>query len=213
MIVIVDYGRGNLFSISQALSILGAEYKVSEDQADLAAADGIVLPGVGAFGDAVRALERGALVAPLRAAASSGTPILGICLGMQLLADESSEFGSHRGLGLVPGKVRRLPAGSTRIPNVGWRRLDWDDDGTAEAAGVSPDDMVYFVHSYGFEAENSEDVVATTEFNGEGPAAIVRRDAVVGMQFHPEKSANTGLALINWFLNDLVKASSLIEIR
>ncbi len=203
MIVIVDYGRGNLFSISQALHVLGVEHSISADPADIAKANGIVLPGVGAFGDAMAALDRAQLVTPLRDAASSGTPMLGICLGMQLLANESSEFGEHRGLGLIPGTVHRLPTGHMRIPNVGWRALQWVTTEIPEAAGTSPDDMVYFVHSYGFNVENPDDVVASTHFNCAGPAAIVKRGAVVGMQFHPEKSAGTGLALIKWFLNGL----------
>jgi glutamine amidotransferase len=206
LIVVVDFGRGNLFSISQALNLLGAEHSISADPADIAMADRIVLPGVGAFGDAMAALDRGRLVAPLRAAARAGTPVLGICLGMQLLADGSTEFGDHRGLGLVPGSVDRLSTGPMRIPNVGWRALQWRAGGAPDAAGVSLDAMVYFVHSYGFDAESSEDVVASTRFNDAAPAAIVKRGAVVGMQFHPEKSAETGLALLKWFLTGMIAA-------
>ncbi|MDD9905382.1 MAG: imidazole glycerol phosphate synthase subunit HisH [Rhodospirillaceae bacterium] len=204
MITIVDYGRGNLFSISQALHKLGAEHRVSADPSEIERAQGIVLPGVGAFGDAMAALERGDLVAPLRAAAESGTPVLGICLGMQLLADASSEFGAHRGLGLIPGTVDRLPAGAMRVPNVGWRALRWRQPDRLAARDLSSDSMVYFVHSYGFNAACADDVVADTMFNDATPAAIVKRGAIMGMQFHPEKSAETGLALIDSFLNSLV---------
>lgn len=200
MISVVDYGRGNLYSIAQALSALGVEHRISADPVDVASASRIVLPGVGAFGDAMAALDRAALVAPLQAAAASGTPILGICLGMQLLADESSEFGSHRGLGLIPGAVSRLPEGAMRIPNVGWRRLEWRDSVIA-AAGRMVDPMVYFVHSFAFEPNDPEQVVAHIRFNDATPAAIVRNGSVVGMQFHPEKSADTGLALLEWFLS------------
>lgn len=203
MIIVVDYGRGNLYSIAQALSVLGAAHRITADAADVASASRIVLPGVGAFGDAMAALDRAGLVAPLRASAEAGTPILGICLGMQLLADESSEFGSHRGLGLIPGTVNRLPEGEMRIPNVGWRRLEWRDPAAEAAAGQAADSMVYFVHSFAFAPADPNHVVAHTRFNGATPAAIVRRGAVVGMQFHPEKSADGGLALIEWFLSSV----------
>lgn len=200
MIIVVDYGRGNLFSISQALNVLGAEHRISADPEVIERADRILLPGVGAFGDAMAALNQARIVEPLRAAATAGTPILGICLGMQLLADKSEEFGAHRGLGLIPGVVKRLPQGAMRVPNVGWRCLEWRDDERRSRTGLSKEAMVYFVHSFGFDAADPSHVVASINFNGAAPVAIVQCGSVVGMQFHPEKSADAGLALMKWFL-------------
>ena len=200
MIVIVDYGRGNLFSLSRALDHVNAEHEITTDPVRIAAASKIILPGVGAFGDAMAALRRLDLVKPLKDAAARGVPLLGICLGMQMLVDESEEFGLHDGLRLIPGRVQRLRAGTdTRIPNVGWRRLaarngshlmaDWPDDA-----------MVYFVHSYAALPEDPADIVAFTRINGADVPAIIRRGSVVGYQFHPEKSGTQGLRLLARFL-------------
>ena len=203
-LVVVDYGRGNLFSIGQALDRLSVAHQVSEDPGCVAAASRILLPGVGAFGDAMDGLRSRGLVAPLLEAAKRGVPVLGICLGMELLTSRSEEFGDHDGLGLIPGTVRRLPdedlsGAETRIPNVGWRRLRVTPGG--EFLGL-PDDrsMTYFVHSYTPVADDPADVAATIDFNGHDIAAVIRRGAVVGYQFHPEKSADVGLGLIERFL-------------
>lgn len=197
-LVVVDYGRGNMFSLGQALNHLGHDFVTSADPAVIAAADRIILPGVGAFGDGMAALRDHALVEPIVAAARAGKPVLGICLGMQLLAIASEEFGTHRGLGLVPGVVRRLPEGGMRIPNVGWRKLEADaEDFVAGADGQ----MVYFVHSYALEPEDPSVVAATISFNGTHAVAAIRSGALFGMQFHPEKSGPVGLELIRTFLD------------
>ncbi len=199
MIVIVDYGRGNLFSLGQALRHVGAEYTVSADADEIIAAPRLILPGVGAFGDAMRTLAERGLVEPIRRAVGRGVPFLGICIGMQLLCSESEEFGRHQGFGFIPGTVTRLTEGDeTRIPNIGWRSLNPAPDGFLRdlAAGT----MAYFVHSYAPETEDPADVAATIRINGKEVPAVIRRDNVIGYQFHPEKSGPAGLDLLRRFL-------------
>lgn len=204
MIAVVDYGSGNLFSIGQALRHLGAAYEITADADHIAAAERVILPGVGAFGHAMDGLRSRGLVDPVRAVAQGGTPLLGICVGMQLLADRSEEFGRHDGLGLIPGTVRRLPEGgdakdAVRIPNVGWRSLSVAP-GDSLLAGTPPGSMVYFLHSFAPEPDEPRHVAATIDVNGANVAAIIRKDNVVGYQFHPEKSGEVGLGLLDRFL-------------
>ena len=205
MIVVLDYGRGNLFSLSQALRHLGAEHEISDDPGRLANAERIVFPGVGAFGDAMAGLRERKMVDPLRLAASRGVPILAICVGCQLLLSRGDEFGDHEGLDLIPGVVSRLPdpkaddPEAIRIPNVGWRTPTVRPD--APVLGrMAPDEMMYFVHSYAPMAAEADDVAATMEINGATVPVAVQRGAIVGVQFHPEKSGPAGLALIGRFL-------------
>lgn len=204
-VVVVDYGRGNLFSLGQALRHLGVEHEVSGDAATISSADRIVFPGVGAFGDAMQGLRGRDLVGALKAAATDGTPILGICVGCQLLLTRGDEFGSHDGLGLIPGTVARLPEfvpdepGATRIPNVGWRRLMIRP--AARVLRTSPRDVaMYFVHSYAPMPEQQGHVLATIQVNGADIPVAICRDNVVGVQFHPEKSGPAGLKLLSDFL-------------
>ncbi len=194
MIAIVDYGRGNLFGLSHALAHIGMASAITSEPAALDTADLIILPGVGAFGPAKADLDRRGMTPALLAAAKKGVPILGICLGMQLLMDESHEFGRHAGLGLIAGSVRRLPAGAVRIPNVGWRRLyaTGNDPVFSEFDGM----MGYFNHTFGAEASNAHDVALTISVNGMAIAASVRRKNISGFQFHPEKSGPRGLQLL-----------------
>ncbi len=202
MIVVVDYGRGNLFSTGQALRRLGAEYEVAADPETVGRAGRIVLPGVGAFGDCMEGLRARGLIEPLRRAAANGVPMLGICVGAQVMLEAGEEFGRHEGLGFVPGTVRRLPEGNggpdaIRIPNVGWRPLRTCGgflDGTPEGA------MVYFVHSYAPFVTREEDVAATIAVNGVDVPVAFQRGNVVGFQFHPEKSGPVGLGLIARFV-------------
>jgi len=203
MITVVDYGRGNLFSIGQALSHLGADYVISSERSAVDGADRLILPGVGAFGDAMASLARLGLVDPIRRAAARGLPILGICLGMQLLAESSEEFGSYQGLGIVPGRVRSLPKGSgpgcVRIPNVGWHPLTVHRNNPM-LADLADGGMVYFVHSYAFEPADAADIAASITVNGRQVTASLQRGAVGGHQFHPEKSGPVGLDLLRRFL-------------
>lgn len=203
MITIIDYGRGNLFSLSQALAHIGATYRISSDPADLAVADRIIFPGVGAFGDAAEGLRARGLETPLIEAAGRGVPILGICVGCQLLLEAGEEFGRHRGVGLITGTVRRLPdpiegdAAAIRIPNVGWRRLSARSDD--RLMGPLDGQMVYFVHSYAPMVTDPADVAATLTVNTHAIPVAVRRKSVTGVQFHPEKSGPVGLALLARF--------------
>lgn len=200
MVVIVDYGMGNLASVQRALEECSAAAEVAADPAALARASHVVLPGVGAFGDAMTRLSEGGWVAPLRQLAADGVPLLGICLGMQLLADCGEEGGAHDGLGLIPGRVVRLhPVGaSERVPHVGWNEvLAKREDPLLESIAQCTD--FYFVHSYHFVASSEDNVVARTPYCGEF-VSVVRAGSVMGTQFHPEKSSRAGFRLLRNFL-------------
>jgi len=204
VIAVVDYGRGNLFSLGQALRHLGASFEITADPSRVRSADRVILPGVGAFGDAMVKLRSLGMVEALRDIVSRGVPLLGICLGMQVLASRGEEFGLHEGLGFIPGTVTRLPEGngrpdSVRIPNVGWRLLK-PMAGHGLLSDLTPGMMMYFVHSYTPIVDDAVHVAATTEVNGMAVAAVIHRDNVVGYQFHPEKSGTAGLTLLGRFL-------------
>lgn len=200
MIVIIDYGRGNLFSIEQGLRHLGAEYLVSGNVEDIRSADRLILPGVGAFGDAMKTLIASGLVGVIREQVRSGIPILGICLGMQLLFERSEEFGEHAGLGVLKGSIGALNRGDMRVPNVGWRTLV-PNSNNPFLADLDPSTMVYFVHSFVVRPQDDSIVSATIPFNGENAAIAVASDGVMGFQFHPEKSGPAGLSLLKRFLD------------
>lgn len=195
MIALIDYEMGNLPSVQNGLRRLGFDVQITDDPKVVAESAAIVLPGVGAFGTGMARLRERGLVEPIRAHAEAGKPILGICLGMQLLFTESEEFGRHEGLGLIPGRVTRMPSG-VKLPHMGWNQVS--------PVGESPlfdeieDLWVYYDHTYAVEAAPRGTVVAESEYGRRFPA-IVARGSVVGMQFHPEKSAAKGLRLLaNW---------------
>lgn len=193
MIAIVDYGVGNLRSVQKALERVGASAVVTSDPAVLDASQGIVLPGVGAFGDAMANLRARRLRAPVSHQAQQGKPLLGICLGMQLLFEESEEMGHYQGLGLLPGQVVRFPEGELKVPHIGWNQLR-----TMEGAllqGIPTGAYAYFVHSYYVAPVEPVDVLATTRYGIEF-AAVVGRGTIWGAQFHPEKSQEVGLRLL-----------------
>ncbi|MDK2927230.1 MAG: imidazole glycerol-phosphate synthase subunit HisH [Bacillota bacterium] len=200
MIAIVDYGMGNLGSVRYALQALGEEARVTADPAVIAAAPGVILPGVGAFGDAMAELRARGLVETVRQAAGSGRPFLGICLGMQLLFTAGEEGGYHEGLDILPGVVRRL-RGEVKIPHIGWNSLSFPRP-TPLFGGVAPGSFVYFVHSY-VAVPQEEAVVAATCSYGEEFTAAVRRGNVWGTQFHPEKSSQVGLAVLRNFVSEV----------
>jgi glutamine amidotransferase len=210
MIAILDYGMGNLRSVQKGLERVGATAVVTADPAALDEAQGVVLPGVGAFGDAMANLQTRRLIDPLLRQVAGGKPLLGICLGMQLLFDESEEMGRHRGLGLLPGRVVRFPAGDLlKVPHIGWNELRIANcelriakDGLL--AGIADGAYAYFVHSYYALPEEPADVLATTEYGLEF-ASAVGRGTIFGAQFHPEKSQEVGLRLLANFAR-LVKA-------
>jgi glutamine amidotransferase len=199
MIAILDCGTGNLRSVQKALEHVGATAVVTADPAALDAARGLVLPGVGAFGDAMDSLRVRRLVDPVLRHVLRGKPLLGICLGMQLLFDCSEEMGHHRGLGLLPGRVVRFPEADLRVPHVGWNRLLLARrNGGTLLAGIADRSYAYFVHSYYAIPQEPADVLATTEYGIEF-ASLVGRGAVFGAQFHPEKSQETGLGILTNF--------------
>ena len=199
MIAIVDYGVGNLFSLISSLRCIGAESVVTADEAILRSADKILLPGVGAFEDAARKLRESGLADLLKELAGQGKPLLGICLGMQMLFEKSYEYGEHEGLGLIPGSVKPIrdviPA-DYKIPHIGWNGLHFRKENPLFKY-VKEGDCVYFVHSF-YAADCDDSVVATSEYGAELTAAVAR-DNVYGCQFHPEKSGNMGLAILKAF--------------
>jgi glutamine amidotransferase len=218
-VVIVDYGRGNLWSVGHAVAAVGGAPRLAEDPAVVRAAERLILPGVGAFGDAMAGLRARGLDEAVRAFAATGRPLLGVCLGMQLLLETSTEFGEHRGLGLIAGRVDRLPepppAGARegtarpgirpyKIPNVGWCRLDpapggvpWGD---SLFAAVKPGDFAYFVHSFAAHPADPRQRLADIDLGGTRVAAAISAGPITGCQFHPEKSGEVGLGILRAFV-------------
>ena len=202
MIAIVDYGVGNLFSLSSSFRSIGADILVTSDPETIRSADKIVLPGVGAFGDAAKLLRQSGLDRVVIEEANSGKPLLGICLGMQLLLNRSFEYGEHQGLGLISGSVVPMepvvPRGY-KVPHIGWNALHFPKDKPVSPLFryVKEGDCVYFVHSY-FGTNCEESVIAMAEYGPELTAAVAR-DNVFGTQFHPEKSGPVGLNILRAF--------------
>ncbi len=202
MIAIVDYGVGNLFSLSSSFRSIGAEIIVTGDPEVIRSADKIVLPGVGAFGDAAELLKRSGLDQVVIDEVNRGKPLLGICLGMQLLLDRSFEYGEHKGLGLIPGDVVPMapviPKGY-KVPHIGWNSLHFPKDKPINPLFryIKEGDCVYFVHSY-YASNCRESVIATAEYGPELTAAVACGN-VYGTQFHPEKSGAVGLNILRAF--------------
>ena len=209
MIAIIDYGVGNLFSLRSSLAAVGAQAVVTGDSAVIRAADKLILPGVGAFADAAALLRSTGLEKVVCQEAQSGKPLLGICLGMQLLFEESLEYGRHPGLGLIPGTVAPIrdviPAGY-KVPHIGWNALHFPKDRPVHPlfSQIREGGCVYFVHSY-YGANCTSSVIATAEYGPELTAAVAR-DNVMGVQFHPEKSGAVGLNILRAFCEGKVGA-------
>ena len=203
MIAIVDYGVGNLFSLKCSFEAIGAEICVTSDAETIKSADKIILPGVGAFEDAAAKLRKSGLDKLIISEAKAGKPLLGICLGMQLLFDRSFEYGEHEGLGLIPGSVKPIkdviPEG-LKIPHIGWNALRFKKNSRL-FANISEGDCVYFVHS--FYAADCEDYVSAVSEYGAELTASVERDNVFGCQFHPEKSGTVGLGILRAFCEEV----------
>ena len=203
MIAIVDYGVGNLFSLKSSLAAVGADTVVTSDRNKLRAADRIILPGVGAFGDAAEKLRAAGLDEYLIAEAGEGKPLLGICLGMQLLFERSFEYGEHRGLGLIPGEIRpirEVVPENLKIPHIGWNALHFFGRRHPLFRDVREGDCVYFVHSYAAFG-CGESLLATAEYGAELTAAAACKN-VMGCQFHPEKSGPVGLSILRAFCEE-----------
>ena len=199
MIAVIDYDAGNMMSVEKALDHLGAEYIVTRDMNELQSADKIILPGVGAFGDAMEKLESYGLVTAIRDIVKTGKPFLGICLGMQVMFSESDEAPSVEGLKLLDGTIRRIPVGEyTKIPHMGWNSLHMCKD-TKLFNGVDEGAYVYFVHSYYLDAVDKDIVAAQTEYNVTIDAAVEYGN-LYGCQFHPEKSSDVGLKILANFV-------------
>jgi len=197
MIAIIDYDAGNIRSVENALNMLGIENRVTDDAEVIRAADRVILPGVGAFGDAMRKLTDRGLVEVIRETAAE-KPFLGICLGLQLLFDSSEEAPGVPGLSVLPGRIVRIPEGGGRkIPHIGWNDLQMPRE-TRLFRGIPNGSYVYFVHSYYLQAERAEDVAATTQY-GVTIHAAAERDNVFACQFHPEKSGDVGMRILTNF--------------
>ena len=196
-IALVDYGMGNRRSVEKALEHVGARVLRTSDHDAIAAADGVLVPGVGAFPEAMRRLRAAGLDELIRERASAGVPVLGICLGMQLLLDSSTEHEGADGLGLIPGTVTRLDTRGAKLPHIGWNEVVFRRPG-ALTQGLGATAAFYHVHSFVCRPSEDADVVGTGEY-GETFASIVERGNVMGAQFHPEKSSRAGLALLGNF--------------
>ncbi len=203
MIAIIDYGMGNLRSVQKGFERIGFAAEITADPTQLLAADKIVLPGVGAFRDCIHNLEQGGFVEPILQVIAEGRPFLGICLGLQLLFTESEEFGLHKGLGVIPGRVVRFPEGMQEggeklpVPHMGWNQISLKAE-TPLFNDISDGSNVYFVHSYYVKPDDPSAVAATCSYGLEFCAAI-RKDNVMATQFHPEKSQGIGLQMLKNF--------------
>lgn len=197
MIAIVDYGAGNLNSVKNALDYIGAASVVTADAAIIKSADGVILPGVGSFGDAMASMRANGLISAVKTAATSGKPFLGICLGLQLLFEGSEESPGVEGLCVLKGKILKIPDSGLKVPHMGWNSLKIKNN-TGVFSGIPQNTYVYFVHSYYLVAENEAEVAATT-FYGVSIDAAVSAGNLFGMQFHPEKSGDLGLQMLRNF--------------
>jgi glutamine amidotransferase len=198
VIAVVDYGMGNRRSVEKALEHVGARVHVSADPATLRAAAGLVVPGVGAFPEAMQRMHRLGLAELVRERVAAGTPVLGICLGMQLAFDRSEELGGADGLGIVPGEVRRLRAGTLKLPHIGWTEVRLRSPEEPLLAGLGDRAAFYHVHSLAPVPSNVEDVIGEADY-GEPFVTAVRHGSFVGVQFHPEKSSAAGLRVLENF--------------
>ncbi|MBR6769444.1 MAG: imidazole glycerol phosphate synthase subunit HisH [Clostridia bacterium] len=206
MTVIIDYGVGNLFSLKSSFASLGVDVTVSGREEDIRKADRIILPGVGAFGDAAEKLRASGLFNALVEEATNGKPLLGICLGMQLLFEKSYEYGEHKGLGLIPGEIRPIadviPA-DYKIPHIGWNALDFSEKESALFRYIKNGDHVYFVHSF-YATGCGDFTIASSEY-GAPLTAAVQKGKIFGCQFHPEKSGKVGLAILKAFCEEVAE--------
>lgn len=199
MVAIVDYGVGNLFSLKSSLEAIGVSAFVTGSEDEIRNADKIILPGVGAFGDAANKLFKSGLADVIISEAKKGKPVMGICLGMQLLFEKSFEYGTHEGLGLIKGEIRSISEvipSDFKIPHIGWNALNFQGEKSRIFKYINDGDFVYFVHSY--YGAKCDDVIATSDY-GAPLTAAVENGNVFGCQFHPEKSGNVGLDILRAF--------------
>lgn len=207
MIVIIDYGMGNLKSVSNALNHLGLENKISDNVEDIKEADGLILPGVGAFPDAMETIEKKGLDKVIKKEVAKGKPLLGICLGMQLLFEKSYEGVEKNGLGLIKGTIEKMKenkADNIKIPHIGWNNLVYNNKEDKLLTDVKEGSFVYYVHSYCANGCNDENLIAYSEYGENKIPGLVRNKNVMGAQFHPEKSGSCGLQMLKNF-GELIK--------
>lgn len=197
MITIIDYGAGNLFSVKKALEYFNAKVQITDDTKIILRSDGIVLPGVGAFGSSMNLLEKSGLKDAILEATKKGIPLLGVCLGLQLLFEESEESPGTKGLGVIKGKVKRFP-GDLPLPHIGWNQIRIIKEDVI-FKGIKQDSFFYFVHSYYAEPCKKDSIIGITEYGIEFPSAIAQ-DNIFAVQFHPEKSGFEGLKIYRNFL-------------
>lgn len=209
-IVVIDYGVGNLLSVQRGLEFCGAKVTISSDPDLILHANKIVLPGVGAFSNAMQAIIDRGLLSVIKKIPKKNIPLLGICLGMQMLMDESEEFGLTKGLGLIPGRVIPIPNKTShgeyqKIPNVGWYSLNSSNSDASWNNSIlrytNKDDAVYFVHSFMSVPSNVDHRLAYCEYGGHEISAVIQKDNIIGCQFHPEKSGQVGLNILKAFLD------------
>jgi len=209
-ITIIDYGMGNLFSIARALNYVGADTLITNDPSKISSSDRLILPGVGAFGFGMKELEKRSLIEGINDFVKTGRPLLGICLGMQLLLSKSYEFGLHKGLGLIRGKVVRFkdpkPKGEFfKIPHIGWNKIAFSSENYSKTdsivRNISSGSFFYFVHSFIALLNDKADTVAESQYGSDRFCSILNKDNVWGCQFHPEKSGKIGLKLLDNFCN------------
>ena len=203
MITIINYGAGNLFSVEKAFAALGAEVRVSSKQEDILSSDKIVLPGVGAFGDCMRQLNASGLIPAVKENVAKGIPLLGICVGLQILFEGSEESAGVEGLNLLRGRVRKISAQHEKIPHMGWNALDLAENHREKGLfkGIPQSSYVYFVHSY-YAVPEDMSIVSSSCFYGEKITASISTKNIMATQFHPEKSGDVGLNIIQNFIHN-----------
>jgi len=211
-VIIIDYGMGNLFSVKLACEKVGLEAIISHDKAEISKATALILPGVGAFGDAMEALKELDLVGVIKKFIDSGKPFLGICLGMQLLMTESEEFGNHKGLDIIKGKVIKIPSSADKVPQVGWNKIlkgknkkDWN---ATLLDGLSEGDYMYFVHSFYVLPADTNVILSETNYAGLNYCSSLRTKNIFACQFHPEKSGEKGLLIYENLANLICQKKS-----
>jgi glutamine amidotransferase len=210
-VVIVDYGIGNLRSVERACEVIGYHCIITSDKAEISNADALILPGVGAFGDAMKNLQNAGLIETLIKFTDSGKYVMGVCLGMQLLMSTSEEFGLQYGLGIIDGKCQRFDSRLVKVPQINWNTIspygsgNGSFDENSPLHGIKPDTYMYFVHSYYVIPENPSHILSVTNYGGRDYASSVRRDNIFAFQFHPEKSGEAGLSIYKNFFKIVEK--------
>jgi len=197
-IALIEYGLGNLFSVERALRAVKVDYKLTNKTKDLRKADKLVLPGVGAFGDGMKGLAKRGLIKIIREETNKGKPILGICLGMQLMMEVGLEFGKHEGLGLIPGKVEKMNT-QGKLPQIGWNQIKKQKNSKL-LRNIADREFFYFVHSFVAKPTNSEAIAATTNYGGDNFCSVIEYKNIYGTQFHPEKSSSEGIKIYKNFV-------------